>query len=475
MLQGDGCGAYAPGPMNKPMLFGAACALSLCGATLDVARADDARGPETPTNEDARTPFVAQPEEGAIVAGDFTFRPELDVFLRGELRIDGARGAEAPVLHPRIVAPPGADSVEAFARARIGLGMTYGPLRAKVSLETTGALGDTASFDLRPREAYIDLSTEDRDVFFRIGRQVVVLGDGRLVGDTPLGPTGRSLDAARLGIRAGDFDFQALAAVLELPTDASIDGSLLPGAQLYALEATWHLLPFLKPELLLLARTSRNPPRTDLTPSDTFVVAPRVFGDHRGFSYSVVGAIQAGRVAIEGDVLDQLAGAVAGRVQWKTALPWSFTFGVDAAYATGDTAPVAGETIATFDPILPDSHVLGETALMAWSNQLTFGGDVAFYPVEPLGIEVGYKYVGLAESGGAMMSGDLRLVGRSAGNTSHAFGHLAELGVGVTPWRFVRFSAEYALIPLMDGGKSILQTEDDLAHFGMLDARLVLP
>jgi hypothetical protein len=248
--------------------------------------------------------------------------------------------------------------------------------------------------------------------------------------------------------------------------------------------------PFFAAELTGLARIVRQPIVEELRPSDVFVAAARVFGDHRGWRYSVVGAFEAGRVAVptdpgNDDPASLLAGAVAGRVEWETALPWRLTFGAQGAFATGGPPEDGTGDTSTFDPILPDSHANhGQHAFYAWSNLIEAGGDVGIHPIDELGVKAGYRFAGLADANGPWVTGQLFPVGRSATNESQLLGHVVSLDVELIPWEPLRFGASYGLLVLGDGAKNIYRDTraeqpdaqaPDLSHFGMLDARLRLP
>ena len=125
----------------------------------------------------------------------------------------------------------------------------------------------------------------------------------------------------------------------------------------------------------------------------------------------------------------QIAGAVAGRAEWETALPWRLTFGVDGAYASGrDTAADPAKTTDhTFDPILPDATLhYGQSGFVAWSNQITGAADVAISPHDALRFKAGYRFAGLADPHGTWFSSALTPIGSSTTNTSRVLGHIIE-------------------------------------------------
>jgi hypothetical protein len=285
------------------------------------------------------------------------------------------------------------DQLSVSERSRLGLAVDRGPVTGAFTLQDARLLGSTQSLftgagqaalpSFAPYEAYVDVHTRTgRRAFLRIGRQRVVWGDGRLVGANDWSLTGRSLDAARFGVQVGDVDIEAMAVLLAAPGNAPpiVAGTQSPtpgtGAQLYGLDAKWHILPLLQVEVTGLARIAREPAPSSLVPSDTYVIDGRISGDHRGFRYAIEGAYELGRVASYGVLRDQQALALAARLGLETALPWHLTFGAEVAYATGDNGDPSG-TQKRFDPILPDEHVtLGPMGLFAWSNVLTAGASV---------------------------------------------------------------------------------------------------
>ena len=463
-----------------PLLAGFAVALA-AGSVSMPAFAEEP--PERVT--DTAKPLKGVP--GAFEAGGFVFRLSLELRLRGELWSDAPTSDGASAVLGRLDAR-GEHERDALLseRLRLGLAIERGPISAVVNLQDARSFGDHAGVfsgssglpHTAPYEAYLDVHTRDRDVFFRAGRQEIVLGDGRLVGKSDESPIGRSLDALRFAFRVHDFDVQAFAAMLVPPGKSRMGGTLRPGAQLIAADGTWHIKPFFKAELTGLARIVREPFPRALTPADTFVAAGRLFGDHRGFRYSVVGAFEAGRVAVVGDVRSQVAGAEAGRGEFETALPWHLTFGAQGAYASGGDGSTK-TTEKTFDPILPDSNEhFAHSGFYAWSNLIEAGGDVAVQPVDALRIRVGYRFAGLAQPKGEWFSSLLEPVGSSPTNTSHTLGHVLEAGVHIRPWEPLTFIADYGAMILGDGGKAILDqagTSTKIVHFGLLEAKVRLP
>ncbi|WP_044244338.1 alginate export family protein [Chondromyces apiculatus] len=454
----------------------------------------------------------ASPLSRAVVVGGWSFRPEIEVRTRAEVRTDpvdtgGDVYGSSAVLAEGFgtTLPPIAETrAETDSqwivgeRARIGLTVDRGPLTGVFTLQDARLWGSTETIFLgagqselpstAPWEAYLDVHTRSgRRAFFRMGRQRVVWGDGRLLGESDWAFTPRSLDALRFGVQLGDIDLEAMASLLSAPgaTPPSVAGTRKPitegtGAQLYGLDAVWHVAPLLQLEVTGLARVVREPRPSWLTPGDTFVVDARVFGEHRGFSYAAEGAYEFGRVATYGDDRPLSAFALAARAGLETALPWHLTFGARGAYASGDDGELEpGETQTRFDPILPDERRnIGLMGLYGWSNLIEGSGTVEVRPVEELSVRAGYTFAALAQSSGRWVTARLLPVGAVAENGSRVLGHEVDAIVSLTPWEPLRLEAGYGLFLFGEGGKAILTAANrpaDMQHFGYLQATLRAP
>ena len=470
----------------------------------------------------------AAPFSDGISVGAWTFRPLLEVRVRGEYRRNPfdqggtafnptAVLAEAPTtalpptatfLQPGVTPPQVQNQYFISERARLGLAVDRGPVTAAVTLQdarvwgfpgATNALvapGEPGSSVFAPSEAYLEVHTRSgRKVFLRVGRQKVTWGDGRLIGANDWSTTGRSLDAARFGFQAGDFDVETMAALLGTPGSYISNAQGMPtpngpteswgaGAALYGLDAIWHALPLLNIEAMGLARIVREPTPSTLTPSNTFVVDGRISGDRRGFRYSAEGAYELGQVASYGVNRDLRAFAFAGKASWETALPGHLTFGAEGAYASGDNGNTTG-TVTRFDPILPDEHtLLSPMSLVAWSNLILGGGSLGLHPVDELALSAGYRYAALAQPGGRWTSaalypiGAVPPVGNAPGNTARTLGHEIDGAIRVTPWKPFEIETGYGVFLCETGAQKILAAEGRAAsvqHWVYLQTTVRVP
>jgi hypothetical protein len=301
-------------------------------------------------------------------------------------------------------------------------------------------------------------------MFLRVGRQRVVWGDGRLVGESDWSPTPRSLHAARFGFQLGDFDIETMAALLVPPGTYFVPTGdpKLPfaptrssGAQLYGLDVTWRFFPLLNAELTGLARVARDVYNVGSPPvvaGDTYVIDARVFGDRRGFRYALEGAVELGRVPSIGVNRDIMAFAGALKTSLETALPWHLTFDLHASFASGDyegSSPTS--TLTRFDPTLGDEFANhSPMGLYGWSNILEGGGGLSAKPLEELNLKAGYRFAALASDGPWITSSAIVAGGSNSGPgglgfASGVLGHEIDFAASLTPWDSVEFKAGYGL------------------------------
>lgn len=497
-----------PRGRSKPVAHrSVAAALVLASAWS--ARPAAAQSPPVP----APPPAAAAPSGENLTVLGFTLRPLLEVRVRAEGRNapfdtgGTVYGSTAPLSSGYGAAVPTVIDVKApvqaqwlvAERSRLGIAIDRGAVTAAVTLQDARVLGNAETATLGPGqatlpsfapfEAYADAhTTTGRHAFFRIGRQRVTWGDGRLVGDNDWSHTGRSLDALRGGFQVGDVDVEAMAVMLAAPgaLPPSVTGTRTAapqgtGAQLYGVNAVWRLWPLFNLEATGLARIVREPSPSSLTPSDTVVGDGRVFGDWRGLRYALEAAWEGGRLATYGGNRPISAFALAGRVALETTLPGHLTFGVRGAYASGGgNGSDIHATERRFDPILPDEHTNhGAMDVYAWSNLVEVGGDLAVRPVDEVALVAGYRLAALASADGRWTSGALMPIGASAANTSKLLGHEIDLALEWKPWEPITFGAGYGVFVLGDGAKNILadakRATTDAQHWGFFHTTVRLP
>ena len=380
-----------------------------------------------------------------------------------------AVGAASPLPGTSTLGPLVKNEALFEERSRLGLAVDRGPITAAFTRQDARVLGmaatdysgtgEPALASLAPLDAYLEVHGKGaRRTFLRVGRQRVTWGEGRLLGEDDWSPTARALDAARLGFSIGDLDFDALGVLLAAPgavLAAGANGTPATGsgAELYGVDVVWHLFPLLQLEATGLARVVREPTSASLTPGNTYVGDARLFGDRAGLRYALEGAYEGGAVttpttngagALQAASSRKLSAfALAGRASYETPLFWRLTVGIEGAYASGDDGAKKG-TIERFDPLLPSTHdTLGPMGDFAWSNLMELGGTIGLTPIEPLGVELGYRLADLANAHGRWTSASLAVVGQATDNTSKSLGSELDAAFKLTPWSPLELQTGY--------------------------------
>lgn len=464
--------------------------------------------------------------------GDFKLSPVLQVRTRGEYRgwpVDMGGRELAAGTQPAPLDPFIEHAVAFFTRARLGLGAERGPIKAQVTIQDARAWGSsqpTAALDPQGTsfgatgayETYVEVHTTgpNRPSFLRVGRQSVVLGDGRLVGAADASPTARVLDGARARWAVGSFDLEALAAFLDTPRPLGVGfgdargGTATWGAQLYGVQIGWSIDPLLKLELLGLARVvSRGALPGDgssfgaaRSEGETYTAALRASGDSKGWVWGLTGALQAGTTNLAKSpsdatlrTKDRFAWAAAGNVaRTFDGIVGSPTLQFGMSAASGDDGV---GVYKQFDPMLPDVHVHhGALNVLSLSNLLDVGGKLTLVPFKEAKLGVEYRYASLLNGRGEWLNGYLLAVGRPTSVAANAqdnpgmreLGHELDLSFTWRPHPALDLSAGYGAFFMLDAAKQTLAAQrrgsvqpngsispSNLTHMAWLAATVTVP
>jgi Alginate export len=459
----------------------------------------------------AQSPAPA-PEK--IAVGDWQLTPLVEVRVRGEYRrnppdLGGLDfyGRSSPAVR---------DAWGVFERSRLGLGVERGAVRAQVTLQDARALGSpppdgTLAYrgsglgQVGAYEAYLEAhGASARPTYLRLGRQAVVWGEGRLIGSADFSPTGRSLDAVRAHVALGNWDFEALAAMLEPPSPlgrsvGDITGPSRSGVQLYGVTARWTLDPLVRVEAFGLARVSRASGALDGSrftysrlSGELVTGSLRVSGDAKGWSYGVEGAYQLGNSdSLALSSTDVSAWAAYAHVS-KTLeqLLWTPTFRLAGSYASGDDGT---GTYTQFDPLLADPQRFhGQMDLFAWSNMMDVAARASVVPWADTSFGLEYRYARLADAGGEWMGSYLTAVGQQrsvlANQKDADLGHELDVSFAWRPWIPFELRAGWSGLLLGDGARTMMAAHargknegngtfapSDIAHYAFAQATLTMP
>jgi hypothetical protein len=274
---------------------------------------------------------------------------------------------------------PGNSDTYVLTRFRIGT-----LVKARSWLEVYGELQDSTAFwkdqpkappyqstwDLR--RGYVDLGTiEVSPVSFRIGRQDLNFGDGRILGTSYWRNASRGYDSVMMVVRWKDLYINSFAAA---PVIAGANGLShhQQGNNLHGIYSTWrNLIPGTDLEPYVLWRLTPGI-RTEAGPAakmDEKTYGLRWAGTRSWFDFTSEAVVQSGHIG--SDRIRSLAWAgVAGYTFDKhRTRPRLFA---EFDYASGDSDPRDGRH-GTFDQIYPNIH--GHNGLadqVAWQNLKQF-------------------------------------------------------------------------------------------------------
>lgn len=430
-----------------------------------------------------------------IAVGDWLLSPLFEVRTRGEYRRDapdlggfdnfGRLSARVP------------DSWVVLNRARLGLGVERGAVAGQITLQDARALGSPAPTStlstarglgkFEPYEAYLMMrSSSARPNYLKLGRQAVVWGEGRLIGNADFSPAGRSLDALRAHLAVGNFDFEGLAVLLELPGPLGTPVNDRPGPprsgiQLYGLSAKWSVDPLLKLELFGIARVARGSgegldgSRFALSrlAGEQITTALRVSGEAKGWTYGVEGAYQFGTVKSIGPGGSRIAAYAASAHVSKTLTDVALTptFRLAGSHASGDDGDDTDGEYNQFDPILSDPQRFhGQMDLLAWSNMVDMSARASIVPWTDTTFGLEYRYAALSRARGEWVGSYLTTIGRSApppgyaqagyapvtGTPSADLGHEIDASFTWRPWLPLELRVGWSGMFLGDGARGIM-------------------
>jgi hypothetical protein len=252
--------------------------------------------------------------------------------------------------------------------------------------------------------------TEKFPLTAKIGRQELIYGDERLVGNGDWGNIPRAFDAAKLRFENPNLWVDVFAGRVVLPVDHHFN---MPNdyewfSGLYASSAT--LISKQETQLYLLARNASAQAANAVSGSlvglpsarDIFTLGMRVKsqpGEWKGWDYTAEVAGQLGSINVGNRRLDHeaLAASAGGGYTWIRAFG-SPRVGLEYNFASGDHDPTDGKN-ETFDNLFPTNHKLyGYMDFVGWRNIHNPRASAAIKPVGPLVVTLDYHLFWLADT-----------------------------------------------------------------------------
>ncbi|WKZ19433.1 MAG: alginate export family protein [Candidatus Jettenia sp. CY-1] len=298
-------------------------------------------------------------------------------------------------------------------------------LRVFIQLQdarTFGAEGTTVGFAhaydentiLDIHQGYFDLKKLfDLPLTVRVGRQEIIWGDHRVIGNFVWSNVGRTFDGGRFMWDTDAIHAEAFAAKVDEDgwTTAETDNDGNSDENIYAAQLGFKkLIPGALLELMYIQKNDQDSVTNSATAtgfdpvgaSDDVVIHDfgiRIDGKVPGLDaidYTVESHFQGGEYGTQ----DQKAWALAARAGYTfKELPWTPRIGVEYDYASGDDDP-ADNDHKTFDNLYPTNHWQGNYGfidLLSWQNIHDFRGNIKVVPTNKLTVQVDYHYFLLDE------------------------------------------------------------------------------
>jgi hypothetical protein len=259
-----------------------------------------------------------------------------------------------------------------------------------------------------------------------LGRQMTVLGEGRLIGVPQWGNTSRTYDAARLYYRLPGmrFEFLMVSIVKLRPGEYNRPE---PGDRLWGMYNTFNnVIPKGVVEAYILRRSQNRP--GGFTGAGTLGV--NTFGARatgplpRGFKYSAEGAVQSGHAGTASHRAFAWFSAVSRTIQMKYPLDLSIEY----KYASGTPDPAAPRS-RTFDQLYAANHdKFGHADLFGWRNIHNLRSLDTLRIGKNFALNFMYDNLWLASPRDALYSGQGRPLAQSLrGTAGRHVGHEADL------------------------------------------------
>jgi len=280
---------------------------------------------------------------------------------------------------------------------------------------TSNAGGENSMLDLH--QGYADLrKLFEMPLTVRLGRQEIIWGDHRVIGNFVWSNVGRVFDAARFMWDTDTIHAEAFASKVDedgfTTAGTNGNGGGSSDENLYATQLAFKkLIPSALLELMYICKSDQDDSATNATlvatgntaaagdPINIHDFGARIDGkipNLDAMDYTLESHVQVGNYGKQ----NQEAWAFAGKTGYTFKdVAWTPRIGFEYDYASGDSDRTDG-THETFDNLYPTNHwqgIYGFEDLVSWQNMHDFRGQVKVVPTKKMTAQVDYHYFLVAE------------------------------------------------------------------------------
>ena len=310
-------------------------------------------------------------------------------------------------------------------------GQTVGYAAAAPGNSTSGP--ENSILDLH--QGYFDLKKLfDLPLTVRVGRQEIVWGDHRVIGNFVWSNVGRVFDGGRFLWDTDAVHAEVIATTVDEDGYFGKGGSDNSDEHMYAAQLAFKkLVPGALLELMYIQKNDQDSTANSATANGYAVagdgnviihdIGARVDGELPNLD-AVDYTLEAHRQFGDYGGQDQKAWAFAGRTGYTCKeVAWKPRFGIEYDFASGDDDQTDNDH-ETFDNLYPTNHWQGNYGfidLLSWQNMHDFRGNIKVAPTSKMTVQVDYHYYLLdeEEDGWYLAAGGLATARPVGGFTSN--------------------------------------------------------
>lgn len=329
----------------------------------------------------------------------------------------------------------------------------------------TSTAANEKNLDLH--QGYLTVKNLAGPLTLALGRQEMVFGDSRLVGNFGWSNVGRSFDGLRLMYTPGPLRVDLWAMITkEFGANVGADPAFSPSnrdtQEFYGIYTTVKAASFSIEPYVLYLRDTGNVNETD--PVTGALVSPmaapatrgqdrvtggfRIDGKAAGDSIDFTGeaAYQAGSMEARGAIpkSDISAYAVAVKAGYTLPVAVKPRIGVEVDRASGDDDP-ADKKFKTFENLFPTNHIhYGYMDYVGWRNMQDLRASLSIKPTKTSGVSLDYHRFSLAEKSDNWYAASGKIFRTTpAGNSETALGQELDLAAYTMIKEKLRLEAGY--------------------------------